>query len=91
MLWLQRQRKKKLYDFVSEDGIRHRVFEIKDVQDVKQIEEAFDSIQEIYIADGHHRAASAVKVGLKEENKTQDLMEQKNLTTSFLFFFQTKN
>ena len=79
--------KEALYDFVSEDGIRHRVFEIKDVQDVKQIEEAFDSIQEIYIADGHHRAASAVKVGLKrrEQNPGFNGTEEFNYFLSVLF------
>lgn len=81
------KKKEALYDFVSEDGIRHRVFEIKDTQDVKQIEEAFDSIQEIYIADGHHRAASAVKVGLKrrEQNPGFDGTEEFNYFLSVLF------
>ena len=54
-----------LYDFVSEDGIRHRVFKIAGIEDCKTIEEAFATIDHIYIADGHHRAASAVKVGLR--------------------------
>ena len=58
-----------LYDFVSEDGIRHRVFRIGDLQDIQQIEQAFASIENIYIADGHHRAASAVKVGLKRREE----------------------
>ena len=54
-----------LYDFVSDDGIRHRVFKIAQADDCKMIEDTFASIDHIYIADGHHRAASAVKVGLK--------------------------
>lgn len=54
-----------LYDFVSEDGIRHRVFVIEEEEQIKTIQETFEKIGEIYIADGHHRAASAVKVGLK--------------------------
>lgn len=54
-----------LYDFVSEDGIRHRVWVISDEEQIRTVEEAFASIGEIYIADGHHRAASAVKVGQK--------------------------
>ena len=49
-----------LYDFVAEDGIRHRVFVISDPEDIKTIRNAFAQIGEIYIADGHHRAASAV-------------------------------
>lgn len=54
-----------LYDFVSEDGIRHRVFAIRDQREIELIGRAFAGIGELYIADGHHRAASAVKVGLK--------------------------
>ena len=58
-----------MFDFVSEDGIRHRVFKIDDESDIKTIEKAFEDINDIYIADGHHRAASAVKVGLKRRNE----------------------
>lgn len=50
-------------DFTSEDGIRHRVFTISDDADIATIAEAFSAIERVYIADGHHRAASAVKVG----------------------------
>ena len=47
------------------DGIRHRVFKISSKEDLLTIEKTFSEVNEIYIADGHHRAASAVKVGLK--------------------------
>lgn len=60
-----KKREDALYDFVSEDGIRHRVWVISDEEQIRIVEEAFASIGEIYIADGHHRAASAVKVGQK--------------------------
>lgn len=52
-----------LYDFVSDDGIRHRVFVIQKDEQIQQVCQAFAAMQSIYIADGHHRAASAVKVG----------------------------
>lgn len=51
-----------LYDFVSEDGVAHRVWRIADAAKVAALVEAFDSVPAAYIADGHHRAASAVKV-----------------------------
>lgn len=57
------------YDFVSEDEVRHRVFVISDDLMIEAIECAFSGIGEIYIADGHHRAASAVKVGLKRRTE----------------------
>lgn len=76
-----------LYDFVSEDGIRHRVFAIWSDSDMDIIRTSFAKIQEIYIADGHHRAASAVKVGLKRraEKPDYDGTEEFNYFLSVLF------
>lgn len=75
------------YDFTSDDGIRHRAFVISDEKQIAGIEEAFASIGEIYIADGHHRAASAVKVGLKrrEEKEKYTGEEEFNYFLSVLF------
>lgn len=53
-----------LYDFVSDDGIRHQVWKISRQEQVDNISQLFDHIPHLYIADGHHRAASAVRVGL---------------------------
>ena len=76
-----------LYDFVSEDGIRHRVFRIGDLEKVQKIQEAFANIENVYIADGHHRAASAVKVGVKRrtEHPNYDGTEEFNYFLSVLF------
>ncbi len=57
-----------LYDFTAVDGITHRVFRVGRADDVEAIRKAFSQIDRIYIADGHHRAASAVKVGIKRRN-----------------------
>ncbi len=54
-----------LYDFTSPDNITHRVWRICEPSLVSRLEELFDRIPCTYIADGHHRCASAVKVGLK--------------------------
>ena len=54
-----------LYDFVSEDGIRHQVWRIDRAADIENISHIFSKIPHLYIADGHHRAASAVKVGMR--------------------------
>ena len=62
-----------IYDFTSEDGIRHRCWIIDDTESVKLVGEGFAKIENLYIADGHHRAASAVKVALKEK-KTDSFM-----------------
>lgn len=76
-----------LYDFTSEDGIRHRIFEITEKSQIEAVQNAFSNIGEIYIADGHHRAASAVKVGLKRrvEHPDYDGSEEFNYFLSVLF------
>lgn len=76
-----------LYDFVSEDGIRHRVFRIDSDTEIAKIQDAFAKIGEIYIADGHHRAASAVKVGFmrREQNPDYTGEEEFNYFLSVLF------
>lgn len=76
-----------LYDFTSDDGISHKVWKIADIADVTAINDAFESINSIYIADGHHRAASAVKVGLKRREAHPDYTgeEEFNYFLSVLF------
>ena len=76
-----------LYDFVSPDGIRHQVWKMTDERLVGDVARAFESIDSIYIADGHHRAASAVKVGLKrrEENPGFTGDEEFNFFLAVLF------
>ena len=76
-----------VYDFVSEDGIGHRVWVIDNDTDVAMIEEAFGKIPAIYIADGHHRCASAVKVGLKRREQYPDYTgeEEFNYFLSVIF------
>ncbi len=54
-----------LYDWVSEDGIRHQVWRVADQESQQAIRAAFEKMDAVYIADGHHRCASAVRVGLK--------------------------
>lgn len=57
-----------LYDFTAEDGVRHRVWKAAEPTLVEQMQKRFATIPALYIADGHHRAASAVKVGLKRRD-----------------------
>lgn len=69
--WLK---KEPIYDFVSEDGNGHIVWLIDDIEVVNKLEELFKTVDYLYIADGHHRSASAVKVGhlrrVENENYT---------------------
>ena len=76
-----------VYDFVCDDGIAHRVWVIDDDREIRDLEEAFGGLSCFYIADGHHRAASAVKVGLKRrmEHPDYDGSEEFNYFLSVVF------
>lgn len=51
-----------VYDFTAQDGITHRVWIMDESDAVEYIRQEFAQIESIYIADGHHRCASAVRV-----------------------------
>jgi len=64
--WIQNESKRKpVYNFVAEDGITHIVWVIDNDIIIGELIDLFKEIDYLYIADGHHRSASAVKVGLK--------------------------
>lgn len=75
------------FDFVSEDGIGHKGWRISAADMVSRLEQAFLEVPVLYIADGHHRAASAVKVGLKRREAHPDYRgdEEFNYFLSVLF------
>ena len=83
----EKKKTEPLYDFTADDGISHKVWKIADPQTVGMIEESFLHVPATYIADGHHRAASAVKVGLKRREETTGYTgdEEFNFFLSVLF------
>ncbi|ODA40357.1 DUF1015 family protein [Desulfosporosinus sp. BG] len=76
-----------LYDFIAPDGVKHTIWKIADQSNIETISKEFKTIHSIYIADGHHRTASAVKVGLKRraENPGYTGEEEFNFFLSVLF------
>ena len=83
-----------LYDFTGEDGVTHRVWRMAAASEEAACSQAyaglvaaFAKVPCAYIADGHHRAASAVKVGLarREANPGYDGTEEFNYFMSVLF------
>ena len=76
-----------VYDFISEDGVGHTVWVVEDEQTVFAIEQQFSGIDNLYIADGHHRSASAVRVGgMRREQKPEyDGSEEFNFFLSVAF------
>lgn len=84
------EKKKKspaLYDFTSPDGVRHRVFRFDSDEEISTVYQELQQIEDLYIADGHHRAASAVAVGVKrrKENPGYTGEEEYNYFLSVLF------
>jgi len=49
-------------DFTSDDGVRHTLWIVREVENIDGIRTGFDEIPELYVADGHHRSASASRV-----------------------------
>ena len=64
--------KKPVYDFVADDGISHTIWVITDDKTIAAITRTFsEKVDSTYIADGHHRAASAAKVRLTAAGDTE--------------------
>lgn len=76
-----------IYDFTAEDGIKHTVWLIDNDEVINSLISEFKSVPALYIADGHHRNASAVKVGLKrrQENPNYTGDEEFNYYLSVIF------
>lgn len=76
-----------VYDFVTDDGIANTVWVVDCEETNAKIAKLFASVDYLYIADGHHRAASAVKVGLKRREQNPDFSgnEEFNFFLAVLF------
>lgn len=73
--------------FTADDGVGHRVWKIADAEMISKLTELFGEMEHTYIADGHHRAASAVKVSQmrREANPDYTGEEEFNYFLSVLF------
>ena len=78
---------KPIYDFVSEDDITHRFWVVDCPETIEILTKCFAQTPSLYIADGHHRNASGVKVGLmrREQNPGFDKSEEFNYYLSVIF------
>ena len=76
-----------VYDFRAEDGITHRLWIVDEKDKVNKIRQEFGQVGSIYIADGHHRCASAVKVSImrRQANPGYTGEEEFNYFLSVLF------
>ena len=51
-----------VYDFIGDHDVRHTFYVIDDEQSIQRIQSAFARIEALYVADGHHRSAAALRV-----------------------------
>jgi uncharacterized protein (DUF1015 family) len=61
-----------VYDFTTTDKKRHQLWYVSDLEHVETIFERFEKIASLYIADGHHRSASSVLLGLEQRNQNNN-------------------
>jgi len=78
---------KPVYDFVTDDDIGHTLWVMDKDEDIKAIETAFAAMEDLYVADGHHRTASAVRVGTmrREKHPGYDGKEEFNYIMTVIF------
>lgn len=67
------EKNKPIYDFFSSDGVQQILWKIDRTKDISFLQDVFEKTNSLYIADGHHRTASSVKVG---ELKLKEYAEQ---------------
>ena len=53
---------KPVYDFLADDGIKHTLYVVDEPLKIAEITELFGQVPCLYIADGHHRSAAALRV-----------------------------
>jgi len=75
------------YDFVAEDEIRHQLWVIRDQPTIMALQQEFQAVPSLYVADGHHRSAAAARVGkeLADANPHHRGDEEYNFFLAVLF------
>jgi uncharacterized protein (DUF1015 family) len=58
-------RAKVIFEFIGDDEVRHKGYVIEHMTDIEKIQDKVQKMNSLYIADGHHRAASAAKIAEK--------------------------
>lgn len=74
-------------DAVADDGVRHTLWVMRDASDIARITALFDAMPALYIADGHHRSASASRIcaSRKAANPSHAGAEPYNAFLSVIF------
>jgi len=59
-------------DVTAADGVRHQLWAVSDPGTVQKLTEAFDRLDALYVADGHHRSAAASRVAAQRKAANPD-------------------
>jgi len=70
-------------DVTADDGIRHQIWRLSDAEQIDAITRAFDGMEALYIADGHHRSAAASRVAAARRQSGHVLPSDYFLTVIF--------
>lgn len=81
------QQNSPVYDFTAADDIKHTLWLVDNDADIKTITDEFEKVQYLYVADGHHRSASAsrTRAALKAKNPAHTGKEEYNFFMSVIF------
>jgi uncharacterized protein (DUF1015 family) len=75
--------KNMIYDFISDDKVRNCCWKIKQKEMILSLLNAFQKVNSLYIADGHHRVAAAAEVAKIESRKQKAI---KGLDNEYTYF-----
>jgi uncharacterized protein (DUF1015 family) len=76
------------YDFVTDDNIGNTLWLVSDPKDIDIIQQAFANMEYLYVADGHHRTASAAKVGLVSQRAIPGLHRRRRIQLFMTVIFR---
>ena len=58
-----------IYDFKTDDNVTHTIWKVEKKRDIQDLIKEFDKVENLYIADGHHRCAAAENIALEERRR----------------------
>ena len=81
------QNKQPLYNFCDENNINHKLWKISEKENIEKLKKSFEEIDYLYIVDGHHRAAAAVRVQeiMREKDPSYDENKPYNFFMAAIF------
>ena len=81
------QKQEPIYDFTSNDGIKHTIWKIDNTKIIERVQSEFNDLDHLYISDGHHRSSAAARVQeiRKRNNQNHTGDEEYNYFLTVIF------